>query len=495
MAIGFNSIPLGILTPGVYAEIDTSRAVQGVSIAPHVVMIVGQMAATPGSATAATPYRVRNKADAIALFGARAQVTQMVAAYKEQDSTSETWAIGITNPTGVNASGSITWTGTATESGELPVYVGGRRIPVAVTSGMTAAALETAALAAFAIADAESALPVTVAGDTGTGIDFTADADGSIGNQVFLGLALGSGERTPAGFTFTVTAMASGATDPSYTTSITALGEDQYATLVTGAQDATALGLLVTEYESRWGSARAIPGQMFACKYDTAANLQTLGDSYNSYALSVIGAEKSAMLPLPWEVAAKVAAVSALQAQNDPAVAMVGRVLANAKAAPKGSRYSRSDRQGLLDHGVATVKAASDGRLITDYLITTYNSNTQSAFDSSLRPLYRVRALTFYRESLVTRIASKFADFKMADDGSEISGQKMVTPRIMRSEVLAHFKDMAALGIVEGSSFKQFQDELLIERNILNTDRMDMIVPPNFVNAFLIGAIQIQFLQ
>lgn len=492
MAIQFNNIPLGTLTPGMFAEFDASKAIQGIQLSPHDALLLGQLLAT-GSATANQVYRVRSYAEALTLFGEGSQLAEMVAAYKGFDTSTPTYCIGVADASGTNAGGSFVYAGTATEAGELPHYIGGRRIGVAVTVGMTAAQLETAALAAFAVFLDDGELPVSYTGNTGTGVDVTANHDGAIGNQIMLGVALGAGERVPAGITVTVTAMSAGATDASYTSAKNAMGEDRYASIAIGVQDTTALALLVTEMESRWGPMRAIDGQVFACKYDTAANLATYGANFNSQTLTVMGGEKSALMPTPWEVAAQTCAISAVQAQVDPAVAMVGRVYSNMKAAHRGARFSRADRQTLLEAGIATVRAASDGRLATDFLITTYQTNAQSVADSSLRPLYRVRALSAYRYSLVTRMAAKFSDFKLADDGNEISGQKMVTPAIMRSELCAHFLDCQDLGWVE--NFAQFKKELVVERNQQNMDRLDALLPPDFINAFLVGAFQIQFRQ
>ena len=103
--ISFNTIPLGILTPGVFAEIDTSRAVQGLQLNPHEVMLMGQK--LTGSGTANVPYRVRSKEEAIALFGAGSQIAQMVATYKRQDPLSSVWALGVADGAGTKATGSF----------------------------------------------------------------------------------------------------------------------------------------------------------------------------------------------------------------------------------------------------------------------------------------------------------------------------------------------------------------------------------------------------
>lgn len=487
--IGFDSIPLTINTPGVFAEFDNSRAVQGVTLAPHAVLVTGQKHASAGSATAGTIYAIGSDADAVALFGATSQLRQMLAAYKLIDPLSELFACATADGT-TAATGSIVWTGTATEAGELVFYVGGRRVPVAVASGDTAATLETNALAAFALVTND--LPVTVAADAASGVDFTATAKGTVGNQIQIGLCLLPGERVPAGITPTITAMASGATDPSYSGVITAMSDDQYATIACGLASATALGLFVTELESRWGPMRQIEGQAFAAFYDTRANLTTLGNSFNSFALTLVGAEKSALLPLPWELAAQVAARSALQAQVDPSRALTGLSFAGFSAAPRGSRYTRAERDILLSDGVSTVYAGSDGRLLIERLITTWQTNAQSLPDKSYFDLTTVRLLAALRYSLRSRMSSKFARFKLCNDGVAIpAGQPIVNPSILRGEMIILFQDWQDLGWVEG--LEQFKTELVVERNVSDPNRVDMLLPPDLINNLLVTAAKISF--
>ena len=488
MTINISTVPLNTLTPGVFVEFDSSHAVRGVSIQPHDTLITGQMTSS-GSAVAGQVYLVSSGEEAAALFGRKSQLYRMVVAYKRIDSLTPLYVVALAdNAGGTAATGSFVWTGTATETGELPLYIGGRRISVAVSKDDTAATIETAALAACAL---ELDLPVTVAGDAGSGLDLTAVNKGTVGNQIMLGVALLPGERVPAGISVTVTPMASGATDPVYSAVVTAMGEDQYHTVVASCQDTTNVGYLVTELESRWGAMRAIEGVLFISKYDTQGNLTSYGNGFNSQTLVAVGAEKSAALPLPYETAAMVAAVSALQAQSDPARAMVGAALSGAYAAPRGARFTRAQRNTLLSDGIATVRAASDGRLQIERLVTTYQTNSQGAADTAYQDLYLVRTLAAYRYSVRVRIASKFGNFKLADDGNEVSGQDMVTPAILTAELLAHFQDCRELGWVE--NFEQFKREILIQRDPNDPNRVNGILPPDFINAFMVGAFSVQF--
>lgn len=488
MGITFNGISLNILTPGIFAEFDPSRATKGVQVQPHEVLLVGQQQST-ATATAATVTNPRSADEAALMFGTKSELYQMVKAYRSRDSLSPINCIGLLDDAGgVAATGTITWTGTATEGGAQNFYVGGRRVSVAVTNGMTAAGLETAALAAFAL---QPDMPVTVAGDSGTGLDFAAVHKGVNGNQIFLGVSLLPGERNIAGFAFTVTAMSAGATEPSHAAAVTAMGEDQYHTVVIGTADSTEVARYVTELESRFGPMRSIDGYAFAAKYDTRANLTTLGNAKNSQTLHLVGAETSALLPLPWETAALVAADNALQVQVDPSIGCQGHVLPGANAAAKGNRFTRAERDILLSDGISTLKATSDGRLAIERLVTTYQTNSLSLPDLAYQDSQTVRLLSALRYSMRARIATKFNGFKLADDGNEVTGQPMATPGIVKGELLMLFLDWRALGWVE--NFDQFKRELLVERDGGDPNRINAILPPDLINNLLVTAASIQF--
>lgn len=489
MGISFETIPLTIRTPGVFVEFSNANALKGAEIQPHTSLCMGQMLAA-GTGTDGQVYSVESADEAAVLFGTNSQLHEQVAAYKAADPLTELFAIGIAdNGGGVAASGSITWTGTATESRELALYVGGRRISVAVTKGDTAATIETNALAAFALV---SNLPVTVAADSGTGVDFTARHKGTIGNQIEIGHSQLPGERAPSGLTLTVTAMASGATDPDYTAAIAAMAEDQYNTIAVGIVNATPTGLLIAELESRWGPMRQIEGVAFGAFADTRANLTTLGNSFNSFSFVLAGLEVSALLPLPWEVAGVLAGRSAQQAETDPARASTGVTMAGMAGAKRGLRFTRAQRDILLSDGVSTFTVAQDGRLLIERLVTTFQVNALSLPDTSFQDLTTVRTLAALRFSMRARISSKFARFKLKDDGEPIpAGQPIVNPSIIKAELIALFLDWIALGWVE--DLEQFKAELVVERDGTDPNRVNALLPPNLINNLLVTAAQIAF--
>ena len=104
-----------------------------------------------------------------------------------------------------------------------------------------------------------------------------------------------------------------------------------------------------------------------------------------------------------------------------------------------------------------------------------------------------VRGLAALRYTQRVRIALRFPRHKLADDGTNFGpGQAIVTPAIIKTELLALFKQWEEAGWVEG--FDQFKDELIVERSSSDVNRVDVRMSPDLINSFMVYAAQIQFL-
>jgi len=189
----------------------------------------------------------------------------------------------------VAAAGDIDFTGsTATASGTLPLYIAGYAVPVTVTSGMTAAQIATAVVAAIT---ARKELPINAAVDgvTTGQVNFTAKSKGPWGNSIDLSFNLEAGDALPAGVTGAVTDMAAGAGIPTVADALAALGtgddanEAWFTDIVHGyGQDATTLNA-ISDYVGAGNDFLALYGKTVARPFraltgDTAAGSQGLAD-------------------------------------------------------------------------------------------------------------------------------------------------------------------------------------------------------------------------
>lgn len=484
MTLSFNAIPINIRTPGQYIEFDNSRALRGLPAIEHKILVLGQRLST-GTVAAGVPTRILTAAQAEEYFGRASMLAAMLGALKAANTYTECWAVALDdNGAGVAASGTITLAGSPTKSGTLNCYIGGKAVQVAVASGATASALATALGAAIM---ADTTLPVT-ATVLGAVVTLTARHKGEAANGLDVRFNYYSGERTPEGLTTTVVPLGSGTSNPDVQAAITAIGDEQYHTVVMPYTDSSNLGKLETLLATRFGPMVQKEGHAFAAAAGSHATITTLGGTRNSPHLTIMGAGKS---PTPtWVWAAVAAAVDAYE--PDPARPRQTLVLPGVLAPAIADRWTRDERNLALFDGISTTVVDAGGQVLIERLITTYQTNAFGVADTSYLDVETVRTIAYLRYTVRARIAQKFPRHKLADDGTLYGpGQAVVTPKVIRDELVALFMDWMDAGLAEG--LEQFKTDLLVQRASGDPNRVDAIIPPDVVNQFRVFAAQVQF--
>jgi phage tail sheath gpL-like len=484
VSISFNSIPIDIRTPGQYIEFDASRAVQGLPAIAHKILVLGQRLST-GSVAAGVPVRILSAGQAENYFGRGSMLSAMLAALKAANTYTECWAVALDdNGAGVQASGTVTIGGTATEAGTLHVYIGGQAVQVAVASSAAAA---TVAAALAAAVQANTTLPVSAAA-VGAVVTLTAKHKGEVGNYLDVRLNYYSGQRTPAGITAAIVAMSGGTANPAVSTAITAIGDEQYHTIVTPYSDASNLALVEALLAARFGPMVQKEGHAFTAAAGTHAAIGTLGDSRNSPHLTIMAAGKSPTPVYVW--AAVAAAVDAYE--PDPARPRQTLLLPGVLPPAIADIYTRDERNLHLYDGISTTLVDPGGQVLVERLITTYKTNAFGVGDVSYLDIETMRTIAYLRFSVRSRIALKFPRHKLANDGTRYGpGQAIVTPNVIRAELVALFAQWEQAGLAEGMA--QFKTDLIVERNATDPNRVDAIIPPDVVNQFRVFAAQVQF--
>lgn len=489
MSISFNQIPVNLLTPGQYVEFDNSKAIGGlVNMANRILLIAPKLAA--GTATANVPFQISGEADGIAGLGRGSIGAAMVSALFKVTDTIETWVLPIADSgAGVQATGTIVVAGTPTEAGTINLYVAGRRVQVAVTTSDTATTI-AAAIAAAINADAD--MPATAAAAVAT-VTLTSRHKGTLGLDIDMRVNYYPlSEKTPAGITLTITAMSGGTGDPSIATGLAAIGATQYNTIIMGFNDDANVALIETELDTRWGPLYQNDGHCHIAKRGTVGTLNTWAGSRNNPHLTAWAMENSGIPNPGWEMAAVAGTTAAFNLAIDPARPLQTLALTGIKAAPAEKRFTRSERNNLLSYGLATTIVDAGGNVVIERAVTTYTLNASSIVDPSYRDIETMFTLSYLRYTVRARISQKFPRYKLANDGTQFApGQAIVTPKIVRAELIALFRDWEDAGLVE--DIDQFKADLLVERNGTDVNRVDVLLPPNIVNQFRVFAAQIQF--
>ncbi len=484
MPIDFAEISSTTRTPFVFVEFDASRAATGVQAQPYKVLLVGQRLTT-GTVAANIPTRIQNADQAALYFGIGSQLAGMAKAHFANNSSTETWALGVTNPAGASATGTITFAGTATEAGTVACYVQGRRYALACPIGTTAAALATALVAAL-----ETSLMVTGAAVGGV-VTFTSRHVGVIGNDVDLRVSYQDGERVPSGITATAAAMSGGSGDVTLSTPLGQIGDQWFNVIVVPFTDATNLTTLETELASRASAARHIGAVGVSAATGALATLATLGNTRNAPRSSIIGTNLSPTPP--WEFAAAQGAVIAKYAAIDPARPFQTLPLVGVLAPLAKDRWTQAERNSLLFSGISTFTVAADGTVQIERPISTYKTNPAGGSDPAWLDLNTPLTLDFLRFDYTNLVTTRYARHKLANDGTNFgAGQAIVTPSLMRAELVARFRAWEELGLVE--DFEQFKQDLIVERNRQDSSRLDVLMPPNLVNGLRVLGTKIAFI-
>jgi phage tail sheath gpL-like len=487
MAISFNQIPNNIRVPFVYVEFDNSNAIQGANQQVYRALIIGQKTSA-GTATADVPVSVTSAAQAKTLFGAGSMLAHMFEKWFKNNSSTAVFGLPLAdNGAGVQAAATVTFTGPASAAGTVSLYIAGRVVQAAVLASDSVTVIAAALASAI---NANTDLPVTATSAVGV-TTITNKHKGAVGNEVDIRLNYYDGEALPAGVGATIAAFSAGATNPVLTTAISNMGDEQYNIIAFPYSDASSLTALEAELADRFGPIRQIEGMAFVGKNADHSTLLSLGDSRNSPHVSICSSYKEPTTP--YEKASALAGVVAVQGAIDPARPLQTLPLAGILPPAQTDRFTWSERNLLLYDGISTTVVDSGGLVRIERLITTYQENPAAAPDPSYLDVETLLTLSYLRFDFRTYFLLKYPRHKLANDGTRFgAGQAVITPKIGKAEAIAKFRQWEEQGLVEG--IDQFKNDLIVERNISDVNRLDFMLPPDLINQLRVTGVKIGFL-
>lgn len=489
-SIPFRNIPSTLRLPGSFFELDNSQA--NTAQANQRALIIGQITAS-GTAVPNVPVISGGVGDANLQGGASSMLANMTAAYRLNDSFGEVWYLPLSDASGSTAAvGTITFTAVPTAAGTLALYVAGQVVNVPVTVGQTVASIATAVAAALNLLPA---MPVTAVAAAGV-VTLTADNKGLCGNEIdirFNYYGAAGGEATPAGLTYTIVPMASGATNPTLTTALGNLGNmtfDFIACPYTDSASLAAMALLLNDTSGRWSWQSQLYGHSISAFSGTFAACTTLGLTQNNQHQTILGFNGS---PTPsWLWAAALAAQIAVSVRADPGIPLQNMSLLGVLAPPVQSQFLDTQRETLLFDGIATFTVQQGGAVQTENIITTYQLNAQGVPDDSYLELETMFQLMLEIRTLQAMLSSKYARCKLADNGSSPpAGSGLVTPAIIGADIIALYQERTAAGFTQNA--EAFAAALVVNKNTVNPNRVDVLWPGTPVNQMRTFGILVQF--
>lgn len=487
MSVKFPEVTASIRADGVTAGLTAER-----------LLFVGQMLSGGNATTGILQENILSDKAEDTLFGSASPLAAAIRRGRRRNGETQFDAIGIDdNGAGVAASGALVVTGTATESGSLIFYVGSKKFnkyTIAVADTDTAASVGDAIVTAL-LADANS---LVTGINTAGSVAITAKTKGTFGNTIGL---KSSGDV--AGLSVSLTAMASGATDPVLTGVFDAIGNQRYQGIVWQFDENTEE---LTEFlEARFNvSNDVLDGIGFVGKTDTHANhLSTLGAlnfktlSYNVDKLindtDHIGA---AVLDLPFTKVAEFAAIRALKRTDESVLGdlVISRSPLDSFGGPhqNSKPYANTPFPDLLvpdvgdsftDVEIGQLKESGGWvidanrayiNVIAGEVVTTYKTDVAGNPDPTFGFLNYIDTSTTAREYIVNNTRSQYPQYR-ASGGALVPKVDMANEASIAAFVAEKYNELGDLGLVnigagtingEDVDYdKEFRDNLTVSLN------------------------------
>jgi len=504
MPVSFANIPANWKLPLYWVEVDPSRA--GIWTIRQPALLVG-IKTTDGVALPDVPIPIGTQAQADKQFGQGSHLALMFAAFFANNFAHEVWGLPVAEPVGgTKATGTITVTVApgGHEAGTIHLYIGGHHVPVNIAASDP---LQTVTdwkniinVAISAAINEDFNLPVSSTGGP-TSVVLTCNWMGLSGNDIDMRDSyygrIGS-EELPKGVTLAYTTLgmlSTGAGTPVFATAISNLGERQFEYVAMPFTDTTSLLAWETEYgfsdSGRWGWMRQLYGHIFSAKRADYASMIAFGETRNSGITSIMGVELGAPSPV-FEWTAAYTAKAARGLTNDPARPLQTLALNGVLTAPTQDRFNRQELNTIAGYGIATQEMGSEGVPMILRETTTYQLNLYGQGDDAYELVTTLATLARLMRNQRQAITSKFPRHKLANDGTRFGpGQAIVTPGILKAELVAEYRMDEYNGLVEDT--RAFKNNLLVERDPNNPNRVNVLYPPDLINQLRVFAVLAQF--
>jgi phage tail sheath gpL-like len=503
MAISFERIPQGIRVPLFYVEISGRQA--SYYAQNQVSLLIGPMLDT-GLAEPLKPVLVTAWDDAVGLFGAGSILADMVKTYRQNDTYGELWCIPHVDGALGKSSKDLKVTGPATAQGAIYGYIGGDRFVAQVPNG---ASPEDIVQIVADVVNADPFCLVTALPGSGADTDtliLTAKNGGPIGDEIDISVNLrgvAGGEVLPPGVSIETAFKTPGTGAPPIADLITAMGDDEYDFIGSPYNDTTSLNLfddLMNDLTGRWSWDRQIYGGVFTAKQGTAQELVDFGRGSASAVPPTFGRNGPHVYCLgfaaspspPWRRTAALLGQAASGLRADPARPLQTLPLIGVAAPPRGAGFKISDKNALLYSGISIESTDIGGQVRIARVISTYQKNAWGQEDPSWLDVQTAYTLMYVVRFLRQRLLTKFPRHKLADDGTPFGpGAAVATPSIIRGELVASYSEMVEQGMVE--NMEAFKQNLVVERNANDPNRVDILFPPDLINQLRVLALLVEF--
>ena len=178
---------------------------------------------------------------------------------------------------------------------------------------------------------------------------------------------------------------------------------------------------------------------------------------------------------------------------SEAGAALMSSTVRIATSVPIEERQQPASTKNTYNILSATFTVSADGTCRIDRQITTYQVNASDLPDASYLDITTPETLERMRRDERAMIAQKYPRHKLADDGTVFgAGQTIITPVLLKADLLAQYRVFEAKGWVE--DFEGYKETLIVERDIDDRNRLNWLGNPNLVNQARVFAGKTQFI-
>ncbi|HBC0987568.1 TPA: phage tail sheath subtilisin-like domain-containing protein [Escherichia coli] len=493
----FEQIPDNIRTPLAYIEINNHGGASGLVDASQNVLMLGY--ADTGTPAITTPQRIYSAGHASSLFGKSSMLADMATAFFKANKTAPLYCQAVSYlETFQFATGFLCIRGQATEAGSLNIMLAGVSVTVPVGVGDTASTIASSVISTMYNMPPttqiryKSVNEVTVDGVDEFQLVLESRIPGLVGNDLDIRLNYYVGESTPAGVVCSVNPMSGGSGVPDMAAVIGKMGGLWFGRIVNPFTDPASLNLLAAELLERWGPLRMNDGIGFMAYRGNLGATAAFGQIRNDFLFSTMATGISPQPPYIW--AAVNCAVATYYLALDPARPLQTLALTGILPPAEPDRWLLTERNALLYDGISTFTVSDSGVVQIERQITMYQKDSFGIDDDSYLDVNTIATLSYIRYATRVRIQRRFPRHKLADDGTRYApGQPIVTPSVIRAELLALFTELEYAGLVEG--FDDYKTALIVERDKQNRNRVNVYADQDIVNQFRMYAQAINYIK
>lgn len=459
--IDFDTIPGSIRVPGQYIEFNTRNAVQGLPQNPQKVLMVAPML-TAGIQPALEPVQLFSDAEAADLFGQGSLAHLMVRQAFANNPYLDLTVIGIADHSaGVQATATVTLSGTATALGVVEITIGGKQVSTAVNTG------ETAATVAGRLKTAITAADVTVtASGSGAAVTLTAKHKGEIGNESGLTVSTGN-----TGLTYQANVFTGGAKNADIATALSKVAGKHYHIICSPFSDdanAKALSNHITNVSNAIEQRGCIGVLGMSAALSTATTVTgKINDGRITCAWYKGAVEPNGI------IAAGYAAVLAFE--EDPAKPLNTLEIKGLAVTPDAQWPLFAECNNALYNGLTPLTVVNN-RVQIMRAVSTYTKSANNTDDPALLDITTIRTLDYVRRSVKERIALRFPRDKLSD---------RLLPKV-KSEILDVLIKLDQAEIIENAEANK--GKLVVARAQNDPNRVNAIIPADVVNGLHVFA-------